>query len=291
MRVPDGRYEVSVAVRDDTRSHGPMWMEVNGVEYSDTFSVPAGQEVHRAIETSAVDGKLKVLFDNATSADWYASTLTLTRVDPLIAHVPVRRLSPGEDLLLRATVTGVSPLSRVQVCFGDPHHGFSTVDMERIQPDMYRVSIPGSRITDRLTYVLAAEDSAGRLSTWPDDGQAHPVVLRVTSDDRPLILHHTPIQSAQPGQPLRIVAQVDDPARVRWVRLRYRGLSQHQDFQLLPMLPTGHNSEFAATIPGQNIDPQFDLMYQFETMDNQGNGKIYPDLEKETPYVVVNVAR
>jgi hypothetical protein len=30
-------------------------------------------------------------------------------------------------------------------------------------------------------------------------------------------------------------------------------------------------------------------MYLFEVMDNAGNGKIYPDLEQETPYVVVNL--
>jgi hypothetical protein len=115
------------------------------------------------------------------------------------------------------------------------------------------------------------------------------VEVAVPGDHEPPVLRHTPIQSARPSQPLRIVAEVEDPSGVRWVRLRYRGLSQHQDFQVLPMLATGHNHEFEATIPGQDIDPKFDLMYLFETMDNQGNGKIYPDLTKETPYIVVKV--
>ena len=293
LHVPDGRYEVNIRVLDEKKSHGPMWVEVNGVQYTDTFSVPAGQEVHRTIETSAVDGNLKVLFDNATSADWYASTMTVVRVDPWIAHVPVRRLSPGQDLLLRATVTGLAPVVRVRVYYGDRHHGFETIDMERgmerAQKDLYRVSIPRSKIVDGLNYFLEAEDSAGRLSTWPDDGRTHPVEVAVPSDHEPPLLQHTPIQSARPSQPLRIVAQVTDPSGVRWVRLRYRGLSQHQDFQVLPMLPTGHNNEFEATIPAENIDPNYDLMYLFETMDNQGNGKIYPDLTKETPYIVVKV--
>jgi hypothetical protein len=30
-------------------------------------------------------------------------------------------------------------------------------------------------------------------------------------------------------------------------------------------------------------------MYLFEVMDKRGNGKIYPDMAKETPYIVVNV--
>jgi hypothetical protein len=32
-------------------------------------------------------------------------------------------------------------------------------------------------------------------------------------------------------------------------------------------------------------------MYYFEAMDNAGNGRIYPDAERETPYVVVKLDR
>ena len=32
-------------------------------------------------------------------------------------------------------------------------------------------------------------------------------------------------------------------------------------------------------------------MYFVEVMDNRGNGKIYPDMERETPYVVVRLSR
>jgi hypothetical protein len=266
-----------------------MWIEVNGVEYSDTFTVPAGQQVRRTIETSAVDGKIKVLFDNATSADWYARTLTVTRIDPLITHVPVRRVSPGQELVLRATVTGVAPISRVRVFYGDKRHGFSVANMERVEPQLYRAAIPQSKIVEGLSYFLEAADTAGRLATWPDGGMTHPVPVLVSSDDQPPLLRHTPVLTARPMQPLRIVAEVEDPSGIQWVRLRYRGLSQHQDFQVLPMLPTGKGNEFEATIPGENIDPKFDLMYLFEVMDNAGNGKIYPDLTKETPYVVVKV--
>jgi hypothetical protein len=283
LRVPDGRYAVDVGIQDDTKSHGPMWIEVNGVEYSDTFTVPAGQQVERTIETSAVDGKIKVLFDNATSADWYASTLTVTRIDPRIAHVPVRRVSPGQELVLRATVTGVAPISRVRVFYGDQRHGFAVADMQRVDPQLYRATIPQSKIVEGLSYFLEAADTAGRLAT------SNPVAVLVSSDDQPPVLRHTPVLTARPMRPLRIVAEVEDPSGIQWVRLRYRGLSQHQDFQVLPMLPTGRGNEFEATIPGGNIDPKFDLMYLFEVMDNAGNGKIYPDLTKETPYVVVKV--
>jgi hypothetical protein len=116
-----------------------------------------------------------------------------------------------------------------------------------------------------------------------------PVQVMVTSDVQPPTLEHTPVVSAQALHPLHITARVKDPSGIKWVHLRYRGLSQHQDFQVLNMLPTGNNDEYEATIPGRDIDPHFDFMYLFEVMDNAGNGKIYPDLAKETPYIIVNV--
>jgi len=83
------------------------------------------------------------------------------------------------------------------------------------------------------------------------------------------------------------VAHVEDSSGVKWVHLQYRGMSQHQDFQTLEMLPTGRPEEYEAVIPGDEIDPHFDLMYFFEVMDNAGNGRIYPNLATETPYIVV----
>jgi len=57
------------------------------------------------------------------------------------------------------------------------------------------------------------------------------------------------------------------------------------------MRPTGKKDEYQAVIPAEHVVPKWDLMYFIEAIDNQGNGKIYPDLEKETPYVVVRLRR
>ena len=40
-----------------------------------------------------------------------------------------------------------------------------------------------------------------------------------------------------------------------------------------------------------HINRKWDFMYLIEVMDNNGNGKIYPDLNKETPYIVVKLIR
>ena len=44
-------------------------------------------------------------------------------------------------------------------------------------------------------------------------------------------------------------------------------------------------------MPGAFITSPWDLMYYVEIVDTRGNGRIYPDLETETPYVVVRVRR
>ncbi|HEY0056583.1 MAG TPA: hypothetical protein VGB63_14610 [Pedobacter sp.] len=102
---------------------------------------------------------------------------------------------------------------------------------------------------------------------------------------------HQPITSAPIDQPLKIRIKVTSPARVKWVRLRYRNLNQHQDYQTLKMLPSKERDEYEAVIPSAQINTKWDFMYFIEIMDNNGNGIIYPDLHKETPYVVVKVIR
>jgi len=250
--------------------------------------VPAGQTVERTLETTAVDGRLKVLFDHATSADAYAGTLAVSRVDPVIAHVPVRRLAPGKDLQLRATVAGVVAIEDVRVYFGNSRAGFSAVELGR-DGMIYSATIPAARLGGATSYFLRATDSTGRVSTFPEGGASQPIAVRVTDDSTPPVLRAAPIVSAAARHPLRITAHVTDPSGVKWVHLRYRGVSEHQDFKLLNMLPTGKGDEYEAIVPGEDIDPHFDLMYLFEVMDDAGNGKIYPDLARETPYIVVHV--
>jgi hypothetical protein len=286
--LPDGRYEVDINIRDDQKGHGPMWIELNGVEYSDQFTVPAGTPIHRTMETSVIRGKLNVLFDHATSADWFASSIVVTRLDPVIAHVPIRRLGPKQDLNLRATVSGATPLRRVRAFIGNAVHGFTPMEMKPDGP-LYTLRVPTERLGPNAKYFLEATDAKGRLSTFPENGRTNPIAVQVSGDDRPPTLTTVPIHSAEPLRDLRIRALVQDPSGVKWVHLLYRGVSEHQDLGVLNMLPTGRANEYQATIPGIEVDPHYDLMYLFEVMDNSGNGRIYPDMDKETPYTIVPI--
>ena len=121
---------------------------------------------------------------------------------------------------------------------------------------------------------------APRYTTALPDGNHEP----------PLAVLRTTI-GARVGEPLTVTAEVRDPSGVQWVHLRYRAVNQRLDFQSLPMQATGKSNEFQAVIPAEQLDPKWDLMYFIEVMDTKGNGKIYPDFNQETPYVVAHLSR
>ena len=53
----------------------------------------------------------------------------------------------------------------------------------------------------------------------------------------------------------------------------------------------GEKDRYQAVIPAEQVVSKWDLMYFIETMDNHNNGRIYPDLNKGTPYIVVKLVR
>ena len=112
----------------------------------------------------------------------------------------------------------------------------------------------------------------------------------VGDHEAPAVVHRA-VTTAPLGKSLTITAEVRDPSGVKWVRLRYRSVNQHQDYQTLPMLATGEKDQYLAAIPAEDIVSTWDLMYFIEVMDKQGNGRIHPDFEQETPYIVVNLQR
>ncbi|MHB8862584.1 MAG: hypothetical protein ACYC6N_09280 [Pirellulaceae bacterium] len=113
---------------------------------------------------------------------------------------------------------------------------------------------------------------------------------RVDEDEMPQVTHQ-PVTTARADEPLAITAGVSDPAGVKWVHLRYRSVTQHQDYRTLPMIPTDEKDQYRTVIPVEELDPKWDLMYFIEVMDSRGNGRIYPDLNQQTPYIVVKLHR
>ncbi len=102
---------------------------------------------------------------------------------------------------------------------------------------------------------------------------------------------HTAPAPPRAGQPVTVKIRVTAPAGVKWVRLRFRNVVQEQEYQTLVMQPGKEKGLYEATIPAADIDPQWDLMYFIEMMDRNGHGRIFPDLNKETPYRFISLAR
>jgi hypothetical protein len=285
IAVPNGSYEVAVTIDGKSApaaGYGPMWVEANGVSYSSPFTVPRGQRVEKRLIATVADGKLNVVFGAEASGTWHADHVSIARVDPVIAVAPVRRLHPGQALELKATVAGISPISAVRVYYGDEKGGFRTYTMQTRDSLRYHAQIPAPA---GGAYWIEALDDGGRNS------KTERIHLVVSADDDAPVIIHEPMRQLAAGDPLRITAHISDASGVRWAHVRYRAVNQHQDFRALPLLPTGEKDQYSVEIPAKDIDPKWDFMYFIEAMDNAGNGRIYPDLNKETPYVVIKLDR
>ncbi len=125
-------------------------------------------------------------------------------------------------------------------------------------------------------------------------GRAGAAPVRITvrgPNDKPPLAKLEPVSAAEPGRDVVVRAKVTAAAGVKWVRLRYRHLTQFEDYQTAEMRLDPQTGLHVGRIPASFIDLKWNLMYFVEVMDNTGFGRMYPDLEKDIPYVVVSVKR
>ena len=127
--------------------------------------------------------------------------------------------------------------------------------------------------------------------TGPVKQAPHYTVVPDMNYDQQFNIIHQPLASVAVGAPATIKVKVNAPAGVKWVRLRYRNVNQEQDYQTMPLLATGEKDTYQAIVPASQINPKWDFMYYLQVMDNRGNGRIYPDLNKETPYIITTLKR
>jgi hypothetical protein len=104
-------------------------------------------------------------------------------------------------------------------------------------------------------------------------------------------VEHTRPETVPPGGPLRLTVKATAPGGIATVRLRYRHVTQFEDYEALEMTRMGDTDEFAATVPGDFLVPQWDFMYFIEATARAGHGIQWPDLAQEAPYVVIALVR
>ena len=125
-----------------------------------------------------------------------------------------------------------------------------------------------------------AEAKPGARHLTPLLANGAPPVARLSSE-----------KVADPGRDFVVLAHVTAPDGVKSVRLRYRHVTQAEDYEAVDMTPDPKSGDYAARIPASFFDPKWDLMYFVETLGKNGAGRMYPDADVETPYVVVPLRR
>ena len=210
---------------------------------------------------------------------------------PAIAHVPIRRLVPGERLVIRATVASNTPLREVRALVKRGDGEYRPVPLRMVEEGLYRGEADGAEEEASIAYLIEAVDDGGTRATYPPRGKQAPVRVEVTSDSRPPVVEVEAPAEAKPGRGVTVGARAEDASGVRWVRLRYRHLTQMEDYRTLEMVHDAGRGMWVTEIPGEFVVPEWDLICFVEAMDKKGNGGMYPDLDRETPYRIVKLDR
>ncbi len=110
-------------------------------------------------------------------------------------------------------------------------------------------------------------------------------------DRDPPIVRLVPVSTAQPGKDLEVRATALDVSGIKALRLRYRHMTQFEDYGVAEMTFDAAHRSYRGVIPGSFVTPEWDVMYFVEAYDKAGNGTIAPDLDREAPYRIVKVER
>ncbi len=210
---------------------------------------------------------------------------------PSIIHIPVRRCLPGSTISLRATVAAGNDIPEVQVEYAVERGPWRSVAMQVAGRWRYQAQVPVTEPAEEIRYFIKARDGQSRAVSWPVAGADDPVVIRISRDVQPPAVKIRPSGRPKVGEDLKVTAVASDLSGVKSVRLRYRHVTQFEDYEAKGMQYDPQEKLWSATIPGEFIVPGWDLMYFIEAIDGQGNGRMYPDLETQMPYVIVELNR
>lgn len=210
---------------------------------------------------------------------------------PYIAHVPVRQHVPGRMIRLRATVATDKEPTVVRVASRSDDGHWSSVDMRPVGRWQYQADVPLKGQSEKIRYFIEATDSQGLASSMPAAGADDPILIKITSDNAPPQVELERAGAATPGKDLEVTAKIWDSSGIRSARLRYRHVTQFEDYETEEMRYDPQTALWSATIPGAFVVREWDLMYFVEAIDDQANGRMYPDMDAKMPYVIIDVDR
>jgi hypothetical protein len=193
---------------------------------------------------------------------------------------------PSFDEALAGEKRAVAAWERIVAAAGD-------VYSEDLPFGVHRVGFPRHWKEElaALRRGLDALESERRSAGTRAGGARVPVRPAAAADREPPSVRIEPCAEARPGEDCRVVVRAEDASGVKSVRLRYRHMTQFEDYETAEMKLDPATGRYSAGIPGSFITRKWDLMFFVEALDVHGNGRNYPDLETDAPYVVVGVKR
>ena len=287
--VPNGLYDITVMMGDtlaDGVDRGPMWLTFQGRFQTDRFVIPAGQVVERTQRVRVGLGRLELEVNSHPSSDWVINAVVMREVAPHIAHVPIRAVSDG-PLRIGATVMAPDGIREVRLHWRAVGEEFQEVQMDA-DGAVYSAQIEVAADSD-AAYFIEAIDENDVVRMWPSDGAASPQSVSVGRLGAPLVVEVSQSTGAIPDTDLEVNARVESDESLAHVTLHYRDVNQRQLYTPVPM--TQAEGVWTATIPGDQITADWDVMYYVEAMDRLGSGAIGPSMDAGAPYVVVPVER
>ena len=326
INLPEGHYQATVIITDQSpepKDHGPMSVSV--VErfgerpIIENRVVKKGEMIVERFNFNMVGSRYSnflLKLSAAEGADFIINGLTFTRIEPHIAHLSIQKAEPGKVIEIQATVTlppqvlmpvkdslsiargttsTVEPpekIERVRLFYSvDGGRSYTVSKMNRDEDFIYTAAIPAELVKEgEIRYYIEAVDSIGQAVQAPRRPTEENYRITVAADWKGRLVTHDPVVEWDPGNPLKIEAEVTDASKVDRVLLYYRPTRQAMEYSVVAMEPAGEN-RYAAAIPGEAFTTEFDLIYFFEVVDTYGNGVFYPDQEKEDPHIVVKVRR
>lgn len=225
------------------------------------------------------------------------STLTDARILAWLARFYAHRLNAavsyclfkesGDVASLDTAISGekqaVADWEQIVAAAGDVYRDDLAFGVHRVGfPRHWKEELPGLR--------ASVQKLVEERRTAPDRIAHIPARHAASADHHVPDVELLPVSQARPGQDLEIAVKAEDPSGVKTVRLRYRHLTQFEDYATAEMI-RGADGLYRARIPGDFITAEWDLIYFIEAVDRVGNGGNSPDLEQGPPYRIFGVAR
>ena len=286
--LAEGNYRLTSIVGNTSElASGSFQIRAAGANAQDaSISYRAGESGDKSMDVRVEGGRLALDFVPEPSKDWLVSGLVITRHTPHIAHVPLRTVTPGSQTNIAITITAPDGVKLASIQQTVPSQA------EPITMDLLPDGSQFGTVLDwrsewdgrDVLYHITAVDGAANVNRLPPKGEFS---VRVGHSSNPPVVDHTPLRSCKSGDPLRLTFDIKAASELVTARLHYRHLTQVEEYRVVDLAKSA--GKYEATIPGDYINPSYDLMYYVEAVDRFGNGTFYPDPDRTAPYFIVRV--